>query len=186
MKLEKMRLERSVLVYVYNKAPMSSSPPLPNATEPPPPGGDFGSAFTRLNPRQLGHRECQVLEIVWADGNATVEQVSRRLPIRLAYTTVMTTLDRLFKKGLLTRVKSDRAFIYSPAVSSCDLESLRARALLDRFFYETASSPDVLLSCLVDVIGTYDDKLLHNLEEKVRAAKRGLGAPNSSARHKGK
>jgi predicted transcriptional regulator len=165
---------------------MSSSSQSPAEVTPAPPSGDLGSAFTRRNVRQLGHRECQVLEIVWADGTATVEQVSRRLPIRLAYTTVMTTLDRLFKKGLLTRVKCDRAFLYSSAMSPCDLENLRARALLDRFFYETASSPDVLLSCLVDVIGTYDDKLLHNLEEKVRAAKRSLVAPDSPARQEEK
>jgi predicted transcriptional regulator len=120
---------------------------------------------------RLGWREREVLEIVWADGNVTVQQVSKRLSIKLAYTTVMTTLDRLFKKGLLHRVKQDRAFLYSPALSPTDLENLRARALVERFFAGTPSDPDILLSCLVDVIGRYDDDLLKSLEEKVREAK---------------
>ena len=120
---------------------------------------------------RLGKREREVLEVVWSDGSVTVGQVSQRLSIPLAYTTVMTTLDRLFKKGLLRRVKQDRAFLYSPAVSPSDVESLRARTLLDRFFDGSGSSPDLLLSCLVDAIGSYDDDLLRSLEDKVKAAK---------------
>ena len=138
-----------------------------------------GAGLLASRSSRLGLREREVLEIVWADRSATVQQVSCKLPIRLAYTTVMTTLDRLFKKGLLHRVKRDRAFLYSPAVTPNDLESLRARALIDRFFDGTASSPDVLLSCLVDVIGGYDDDLLHSLEEKVKAAKQRLQAQSS-------
>ena len=120
---------------------------------------------------QLGKREREVLEIVWADGSGTVGQVSRRLPISLAYTTVMTTLDRLFKKGLLRRVKRDRAFLYSPAVSPVEVDSLRARTFIQRFFEGRGSRADVLLSCLVDAIGQYDDEMLQRLEEQVQAAK---------------
>ena len=122
-------------------------------------------------PDRLGKREREVLEIVWADGSGTVQQVSRRLPISLAYTTVMTTLDRLFKKGLLHRVKHDRAFLYSPAVSPVEVDSMRARALLHRFFENKVSNADVLLSCLVDAIGQYDDEMLQRLEDKIRTAK---------------
>ncbi len=130
---------------------------------------------------RLGMREREVLQIVWKDGSVTVGQVGERLSIPLAYTTVMTTLDRLFKKGLLRRVKQDRAFLYSPAVSPSDVESLRARTLLDRFFDGSSSSPDVLLSCLIDVIGSYDDDLLRSLESKVKAAKRQLEAQKDTS-----
>ena len=45
---------------------------------------------------------------------------------RLAYTTVMlTTLDRLFKKGLLDRRRADRAFVYSPRFSKLRIGSGR-------------------------------------------------------------
>jgi predicted transcriptional regulator len=87
---------------------------------------------------------------------------------------VMTTLDRLFKKGLLNRVKRDRAFLYSPAVSPADLENLRAHALITRFLDRPNSTPDVLLSCLIDVMSGYDDALLDSMEEKIKAAKQRL------------
>lgn len=131
---------------------------------------------------RLGDREREVLSILWERGSATVLQVSHGLPVRLAYTTVMTTLDRLFKKGLLQRVKHDRAFLYSPAISPSDVESGRALALLRRFFSnaprskDAAGNKDMLLSCLVDAIGHYDDAMLHQLEDKVRAARQRLAA----------
>lgn len=143
---------------------------VPAAHEPSSTGEQIAASITHTSGR-LGSREREVLEIVWRDGSVTVGQVSRHLSIPLAYTTVMTTLDRLFKKGLLRREKQERAFLYSPAVTPSDVESFRARALLDRFFDHSRSDPDVLLSCLVDVIGSYDNELLQSLEEKVKAAK---------------
>jgi predicted transcriptional regulator len=120
---------------------------------------------------RLGQREREVLEIVWAEGSGTVEQVSQKLGIHLAYTTVMTTLDRLFKKGLLLREKRNRAFLYSPALSPRELENLRARALVDRLFQSTPASKDVMLSCLVDALGDYDSAMLDQLEDKIRVAR---------------
>jgi predicted transcriptional regulator len=52
---------------------------------------------------RLGEREREVLEVLWSEGSATVQQVADGLKTALAYTTVMTTLDRLYKKGLLQR-----------------------------------------------------------------------------------
>ena len=59
----------------------------------------------------LGPLEVTVMEILWARGEANVRDVVDRLHRPLAYTTIMTTLDRLYKKGLLARRKSDRAGI---------------------------------------------------------------------------
>jgi predicted transcriptional regulator len=140
-----------------------------------PPTGDQAHASGRL-----GQREREVLEIVWAEVSGTVEEVSRRLPIRLAYTTVMTTLDRLFKKGMLQREKRDRAFRYSPALSPREVESRRAKALVDRFLQSTAAQPEMLISCLLDSLGDYDAATLDRLEEQIRAARRILGAAPES------
>ena len=52
-------------------------------------------------PQPLGPLEVTVMEILWARGESNVRDVVDRLDRPLAYTTVMTTLDRLFKKGLL-------------------------------------------------------------------------------------
>jgi predicted transcriptional regulator len=65
----------------------------------------------------LGPLESQVLELLWDQKDAvTVRQVQLSIP-RSAYTTLMTTLDRLFRKGLLTRCQRGRAFAYRPRQS---------------------------------------------------------------------
>jgi predicted transcriptional regulator len=119
----------------------------------------------------LGEREREVLEVVWSEGSATVQRVAECLKTTLAYTTVMTTLDRLYKKRVLAREKRNRAFVYSPAVSPRDWERDRASLMVHGFFSGSAMNRDVLLSCLVDAVKTYDRDLLHRLEEKVRIAK---------------
>src|SRR5258708_16846846 len=78
----------------------------------------------------LGPLELTVMEILWTQGESNVRDVAQKLDRPLAYTTVMTTLDRLFKKGLLTRRKSERAFLYSPLLSRPKWEQKRAGDLI--------------------------------------------------------
>ena len=57
------------------------------------------------------------MHVVWELGDATVKQVHEVLSARrpVAYTTVMTMLGLLAKKGHLKREESGRAFVYRPA-----------------------------------------------------------------------
>jgi predicted transcriptional regulator len=119
----------------------------------------------------LGRREREVLSILRQLGCATVQQVADQLNTGLAYTTVMTTLDRLFRKGLLTRRKQNRAFLYSVALSVRDLEEHRAANLIHRFFSESDVGPEILVSCLVDAVHHYDTDLLDRLESSIRTAR---------------
>jgi predicted transcriptional regulator len=119
----------------------------------------------------LGWREREVLSVLGELGSATVQQVADRLNASLAYTTVMTTLDRLFRKGLLQRKKRNRAFVYSAAFSIRDLEGHRAALLIRRFFSESNAQPEVLVSCLVDAVHAYDTELLDRLESSIREAR---------------
>ncbi|MFZ0632980.1 MAG: BlaI/MecI/CopY family transcriptional regulator [Acidobacteriaceae bacterium] len=119
----------------------------------------------------LGRREREVLAVLRELGSATVQQVAENLDASLAYTTVMTTLDRLFRKGLLEREKVNRAFLYSPSLSARDLEEQRAAHLIRRFFSESDSQPDILVSCLVDAVHDYDTDLLDQLESSIRSAR---------------
>ena len=88
---------------------------------------------------------------------------------RLAYTTVMTTMDRLFKKGLLERRKEGRAFAYSARVSRRQLV-LHAGAGLIRGLLDSEGEP--ALSFLVDAVTERDRELLDRLERLVREKKR--------------
>ena len=121
--------------------------------------------------RTLGQREREVMSILCTQENASVQQVSEQLSSTLAYTTVMTTLDRLFRKGFLERRKQDRAYIYSTALTSREIEGQRAAGLVRRFFADSDESSEVLLSCLVDAVHRYDTNLLDQLEDKIRLAR---------------
>src|SRR5690348_5683725 len=70
----------------------------------------------------LGKLEREVLEETWRIGEVSVRDIHRAFEERVAYTTLMTTLDRLFKKNLLARRKDGRAFLYSALVSREDFE----------------------------------------------------------------
>ncbi|MFZ0311655.1 MAG: BlaI/MecI/CopY family transcriptional regulator [Candidatus Korobacteraceae bacterium] len=122
----------------------------------------------------LGPLEMEVMNIAWAAGRCSVRDVVEKLNSRLAYTTVMTTLDRLFKKGLLEREKSERAFLYSPMLSSQDWERRRAGDFVAGFLAGPEPSRDLLLSSLVDAVGQHDAMLLDELEEKIRRKRREL------------
>lgn len=76
------------------------------------------------------------MKALWALGEATVEDIrARLLPARpLAYTTVLTVMDRLARKGVAQRRKRGRAHLYSSAVAG---ESVREHALdrlVENFF----------------------------------------------------
>lgn len=81
----------------------------------------------------LGTLESDVMEVVWARGEVSVRDVQRRLQAKrsIAYTTVMTTLARLARKGLLSRRKVDSAYLYTPAVSRDQLASAVAESVID-------------------------------------------------------
>ena len=118
----------------------------------------------------LGPLERELLELLWRrDEPAVVREVLEHVP-QLAYTTVMTTLDRLHKKGLLRRVPRGRAFAYEPATSR---EALHARAAAGVLLDDARSAAHgPLLSCFVDEVGRRDERLLDELEQLVRDARR--------------
>jgi predicted transcriptional regulator len=123
----------------------------------------------------MGRLEIAVMEILWANGEANVHDVARRLARPLAYTTVMTTLDRLYKKGLLDRRKAERAFFYIPRLSKGEWERKRAGEWLSAFLAGPEPSGDLLISCLVDAVGEQDATLLDELERKIRLKRKQLG-----------
>jgi predicted transcriptional regulator len=123
-------------------------------------------------PAPLGRLELGVMEILWSRGESSVRDVIDKLNRPLAYTTVMTTLDRLYKKGLLDRRKSERAFLYSPRLSRGDWERKRAGDLVAGFLAGPRPSRDLLISCLLDAVGQHDEALLDELEKKIRSRRR--------------
>lgn len=124
----------------------------------------------RTSDRQLtlGPLEVEVMEVVWSSGTSNVRDVAKRMRRELAYTTVMTTLDRLYKKGMLTRKMIDRAFIYTAKITQEQWERRRAGEMMAGFLTGSAESRQVLLSFLVDAVGSHDAMLLDELEDKIQ------------------
>lgn len=116
----------------------------------------------------LGPLELTVMEIMWAHGENNVRDVVDKLHRPLAYTTVMTTLDRLFKKGLLDRRKSERAFIYSATLTRPQWEHKRTGDFVAGFLSVAEPSRELLVSCLVEAVSRHDEALLDELERKIK------------------
>ena len=133
--------------------------------------------YHRDNPAQqfsLGCLESDLMQIVWSRGKCNVRDVVQQLDRPLAYTTVMTTLDRLYKKGLLGRYRQDRAFVYSARLSRQEWERRQAECIAARFLAGAPALRDLLLSSFLDAVGENDAVLLDNLEEKIRKKRKEL------------
>src|SRR5262245_42105094 len=117
----------------------------------------------------FGTLELGVLEVMWGrKAESSVRDVLDSFP-NAAYTTVMTTMERLHRKGVLERRKDGRAFLYRPVSSRAEMEtSLVTRAL--RPLLKSGNAP--ILSCLVDEVSRHDERLLDELERLVRAKRR--------------
>jgi predicted transcriptional regulator len=122
----------------------------------------------------LGHLEITVMEVLWSRGESSVRDVVEKMARPLAYTTVMTTCDRLYKKGLLDRRKEDRAFYYSARFSRREWEQKRTGDFVAGLLAAPPHSGDLLISCLVEAVGQQDAALLDELERKIRIKKREL------------
>ena len=123
----------------------------------------------------LGKLERQVLEETWRLGEVSVRDVHRAFEERIAYTTLMTTLDRLFKKNLLERRKDGRAFLYSALVSRDEFERGIKEDVVDGLLGHGADGVQPVLACIVDTITERDRELLDELERLVQEKKRELG-----------
>jgi predicted transcriptional regulator len=122
----------------------------------------------------LGHLEHRVMAALWQGGERSVRDVQEELGGELAYTTLMTTLDRLFRKGLLARRKEGRAYVYSARVSNGELRQGAARGLLSRLLGRDRESARPILSSIVESVSERDRELLDDLERLVQDRRREL------------
>jgi predicted transcriptional regulator len=124
----------------------------------------------------LGELELAIMEIAWQTNDLTVRDVLEQLTAQrhLAYTTVMTVMNRLVDKGLLTRTLSDRAGVYQAALTRDEFvqrqAALRVQALLTDF-------GEVAVAQFLAVLETADADRLEALERFL--AERKTGAPDA-------
>jgi len=129
--------------------------------------------FPSFRRTELGPLEERLLHALWVCGSATVRELIDDCNIHLAYTTVMTTLDRLYKKKLLNRIVEGRAFRYSPRQTKEDLQKEAASQAIRQLLRSSAAS-SLPLSFLVEAVSEHDAKLLERLQELVERKRREL------------
>ena len=119
-------------------------------------------------PPTVGELEHELLELVWRDGELTVREALRELNAasgrERAYTTVMTVMGNLSRKGLLKRRREGRTDIYSAAMSREEYARARTRVdvgeLLRRY-------GDVALAHFAREIADLDDERRAELRKLV-------------------
>ncbi len=133
----------------------------------------FKSSHEMLE-NSLGTLERDVMTVAWTRGEVSVRDVCAQLDSSVAYTTVMTTMDRLFKKGLLGRRKVGRAFVYHAVATLAELQGAVASELMQSLLEGHNGAPLPLLSSLVDAVSERDRALLDELERLVREKRRAV------------
>lgn len=101
----------------------------------------------------LGPLEWQLMDSIWQLETCSVHDMVRTIPEKRAYTTVMTTADRLFRKGILTRKKVNRKFLYSARMNRQQLDIHFARRLLSQLCLLPVSTRRILIQTLQEGLG---------------------------------
>jgi BlaI family penicillinase repressor len=97
----------------------------------------------------LTRQELLIMKVIWERGSATVrdvcDEISQKKPT--AYTTILTLMQILEKKGALLRKRSGRSYIYSPLFSRNQATRNQVNDLLTRFF---DGNPEKLIQTVLE------------------------------------
>jgi BlaI family transcriptional regulator, penicillinase repressor len=113
----------------------------------------------------LAPLELDCMNTLWPMGEGTVREIRDRLAPRRprAYTTIMTIMDRLARKGVVERRKVGRAYMYRPNLSAEDARAQALSQVVENFF------------------GGSKEALIAQLSRAVPAVARALAASAGSA-----
>ena len=119
----------------------------------------------------LGDLQHAIMQILWDKGEATVNDVHRKLlPVRgLALTTVATMLRKMETKGIVAHRIEGRQFVYSPTVTQDKVKRSMVRELVDRLF---DGDPAALVTHLVEDREIDPDELKDIASELATAERR--------------
>ena len=133
----------------------------------------------RKEPSELGPLERLVMHAIWRQGIVTIRELIEREDLKLAVTTVQTTMDRLCNKGFLDRYREPhhRRYHYRAPYTQVELE---IKLAVTKLREALAASGDTLpLSYLVDLVAERNGQMLDELVRIVEAKRKTLGGANS-------
>jgi len=127
----------------------------------------------------LAPLELECMNMLWPLGEATVREIRDRLTPRRtrAYTTIMTIMDRLARKGVVERRKAGRAYVYRARLAAEDARSQALSQILENFF---GGSKEALLAQLgAGVRVEVADETPNGSHPKSEARRSGVAGPGS-------
>ncbi|MDH2363189.1 BlaI/MecI/CopY family transcriptional regulator [Priestia megaterium] len=118
----------------------------------------------------LGPLELEVMKIIWLKQEATVQQVLMELnkDNGYAYTTIMTVMNRLNKKEILTYHKLGKVYVYSPVYDSAELIRRVSSEQVESLLVDYG---DLAITQFVDAIG-HNPNQLHKLKMLIKQLER--------------
>ncbi|MEW6207255.1 MAG: BlaI/MecI/CopY family transcriptional regulator [Acidobacteriota bacterium] len=119
----------------------------------------------------FGELEAEVMNTLWQRPDQTVVEVEERLRRKreIAHTTVLTTLDRMHRKGYLTREKKGKAFVYAPRYTREEFERGLAQEVLGAIL---GGMGEPALSTFIDLVSE-DEAKLDRLEALIKEKREG-------------
>ena len=118
----------------------------------------------------LSRRERQIMEIVYARGAVSAQQVLEELPSPPSYSAVRAVLSLLEKKGLLRHVRRGMRYFFEPTVPADNARVPALRRVIETFFHNSVES--VVATLLSGDALKISDEELDRLEKMIRSAKK--------------
>jgi predicted transcriptional regulator len=120
---------------------------------------------------RLGDLELVILGYLWDTGDADVQETHTAIGRKrgISTNTVGSTLERLFRKGLLEREKVSHAYRYRPAIAR---EAFRMRRVVEAAGGIESLGKSGLLAAFVDLVADSDQDALAELERLIRAKRK--------------
>ncbi len=125
----------------------------------------------------LGELEVRIMEYMWQHTEATVRDVAEDIQQArpLAYTTVMTVMGHLTRKGLLSRERVDRkTYIYRVALTRAEFLGRASQLVVDALLEDFG---DLALAQFIQVVAQVDSEHLKELRRRVQETKGRFSKP---------
>jgi predicted transcriptional regulator len=119
---------------------------------------------------KLPPRERQIVDHLYAGGEATVSEICEALPVTLSGSAVRAMLSRLEAKGFVKRRNSEKGYLYAPSVPEAAASQSALKQLVRVFFN---GSPAGAASALLGMSETIEDEELDELERLIAEARKG-------------
>ena len=121
---------------------------------------------------KLPPRERQIVDHLYAGGEATAAEICEALPVTLSSSAVRAMLSRLEAKGFVRRRNSDKGYLYAPSVPETAASQSALKQLVRVFFN---GSPVGAASALLGMSETIEEEELDELERLIADARKGQG-----------